>query len=195
MAFYKKRPSEWTRKEVIQFSVPLVVAILAIIIPLVVTRGGGRGSNSSSTSSSPVNVPRGTYYARLGHALTLKGAHGSVTIQLTRIVDPAIGNNAFLRSGNRYVATEFRVSNPTAQLVNGLIAFNSFTTVVGSDGQTYSADQVDTVSECTSFYNGPNQIVSGQSVTGCVVFQIPGKVSPGKVQVTVGNERGIWTNP
>src|SRR5215471_21825787 len=200
--FFKKRPSQWTRKEVIQFVAPLIIAIAAIAIPLIVTQGsggassGGSASGSGSSSGShPTNLPSGTYRTHLGRALTLTNGTVPLTVQLTRIADPATGDNNFLKSGDRYVATEFRVSDPSAQPVSGLVLFDSATTVVGSDGQTYSADQLDTVSECTSFHNGPFQIVSGQSVTGCAVFQIPTGVSASEVQVINGNERGIWSNP
>jgi hypothetical protein len=191
--FFKKRPSEWTRKEMIQFAAPLIIAIAAIAIPLIVTQGSGGASGSGSGSRSPTtNLPSGTYRTHVGRALTL---NGTVTVQLTRIADPATGDNNFLKSGDRYLAAEFRVSDPSAQPVSGLVLFDSLTTVVGSDGQTYSADQLDTVSECTSFHNGPFQIVSSQSVTGCAVFQIPTGVSASEVQVIIGNERGIWSNP
>jgi hypothetical protein len=145
--------------------------------------GGGGGSH-------PTNLPSGTYHAHLGHALTLV----PLTVQLTRIFDPATGDSNFLKSGDRYLATEFRVYNPSAQPVF-LVAFEDSTTVVGSDGQTYSADPIETVSECTSFHNGSPQIVSGQAVTECVVFQMPTGVSAGEVQVINGSERGIWSNP
>jgi hypothetical protein len=48
--FFKKRPSEWTRKEVIQFAAPLIVAIAAIAIPLIVTQGSGGGSGRVPTA-------------------------------------------------------------------------------------------------------------------------------------------------
>ena len=144
--------------------------------------------------STPASFPSGTYSTHLGRALTLTNGTVPVTVRLTRIVDPATGDNNFLKSGDRYLATEFRVSDPATQPV-GIWAFEEFTTVVGSDGQTYAADQVETVSECTSFHDGAPQIVSGQSVAECVVFQMPTGVSAREVQVTDGNERGIWRNP
>jgi hypothetical protein len=150
--------------------------------------GGGSGS-------SPTNIPSGTYSTHVGRALTLTNGTVPVTVQLTRIADPATGDNNFLKSGDRYLAAEFKVSDPAAQPVGPLWAFEDSTTVVGSDGQTYAADPIETVSECTSFHNGPPQIVSGQSVTECVVFQIPTAVSAREIQVIVGNERGIWSKP
>src|SRR5215472_8173753 len=53
--------------------------------------------------------------ARLGRALTLTNGTVPVTVRLTRIVDPATGDNNFLKSGDRYLATEFRVSDPATQ--------------------------------------------------------------------------------
>jgi hypothetical protein len=196
--FFKKRPSEWTRKERIQFAVPVIVAIAAIAIPLIVTRGsgdgGGGGSDGGGGGSQSIKPPSGTYRTHVGRALTLTNGISSLTIRLTRIVDPANGDSNFLNSGDRYLAAEFRVSNRSSQALNGLKIFDSYTTVIGSNGQTYSADELNTVSECTSFHNGPDQIVSGESVTGCAVFQIPTGVSASEVQVTAGNERGIWSN-
>lgn len=150
--------------------------------------GGGGGA-------SPTNIPSGTYSTHLGRALTLTNGTVPVTVQLTRIADPATGDNNFLTSGDRYLAIEFKVSDPGIQPLATLWAFEDATTLVGSDGQTYSAEPIQTVSDCTSFHNGPPQIVSGQSITECVVFQIPTGVSTREVQVTYGNERGIWSNP
>jgi hypothetical protein len=126
--------------------------------------------------------------------LTLTNGTVPVKIQLIRIIDPAAGDFS-PDSGHRYVAAEFMVSDPGPQPVAPLWAFEDATTVVGSDGLTHPADQLDTVSECTSFHMGPFQIVSTQSVTECVVFQIPARVAARTIEFTYGDERGIWSNP
>jgi hypothetical protein len=151
-------------------------------------------SSSSSDGNGASNLPSGTYSTHLGHALTLTTGTASVTIRLTRIVDPATGDFS-PTNGDRYLAAEFTVSDPSTKPLAPLWGFEDATTFVGSDGQTYAADQLDTVSECTSFHNGPVQIVSGQSVTECVVLQMPTGVSVREVQFIDGNERGIWSNP
>ncbi len=150
------------------------------------------GSASAST-----NTPSGTFHTYLGRSLTLTNGTVRLIFQLTRIVDPATGDNGFLTSGDRYVATEFRISDPSTQPVAGINELDTpgITTVVGSDGQTYQPDPNYTVSECTSFHNEGYDIASGQSVTGCAVFQIPTGVSVSKVEVNSVSERGIWSNP
>ena len=130
------------------------------------------GSRTAAGSGSGP-LPRATYTARLGHSITLAGGGSSLTMRLTRVADPASGDASFLANGSRYVAAEFQVSDPSNKPVIGLNLLDSLTTVVGSDGQTYAADEVDTVSHCTSFHNGPDQIVSGQSVYRMCGFPAP----------------------
>ncbi len=151
-------------------------------------------SSSSGDGSGGSHLPSGTYSTHLGRALTLTVGTVPATVRLTRIVDPATSNNS-PNNGDRYLAAEFTLSDPSAQPLAPLWAFDVSTTVVGSDGQTYAADQLDTVSQCTSFHMGPVQIVSGQSISECVVFQMPTGISVREVQFTDGNERGIWSNP
>ena len=152
---------------------------------------GGGGSASST------NIPNRTFRTYVGRSLTLSNGTFQAIIQLTRIVDPATkGSFVSPATGDRFVATEFRISDPDTQPMTGLTAFDNDATIVGSDGQTYSTDGLATASGCTSFHNGPDEIVSGQSIAECVVFQIPTGVSVSEVQVIGwGYERGIWSNP
>ena len=173
----------------------IIAAAVGAVIGLKPWSHPGSSPNGGGGGSSPANIPSGTYSTHLGRALTLTTVNGSVTIQLTRIIDPATGDNNFLKSGDRYLATEFKVSDPSTLPVGELQAFEDVTTFIGSDGRTYPVERLQTVQECTSFHDGPPQIVSGASITECVVFQIPTGVSARQVQVSIGNERGIWSNP
>lgn len=154
-------------------------------------------SPSGGSASASTNNPSGTFHTHLGRSLTLTSDGIQATFKLTRIVDPAAGDNSSLTSGDRYVATEFWVYDPSAQPVTGINELDSpdVARAIGSNGQTYQPDPIDTVSECTSFHTEGYKIVSGESATGCIVFQIPIGVSVSEVQVMAGNELGIWSNP
>ena len=69
------------------------------------------------------------------------------------------------------------------------------TAVVGSDGQTYSAD-FGTVSQCTNFTFGEFQLPTGDTATGCVVFQLPTAVTVASVQFSLDAgylDTVVWT--
>ena len=52
VAFFNKHPSTWTSKEKVQFAVPLAVAIVGIVLPLVLTQ-----SDSSPSKPAPSSAP------------------------------------------------------------------------------------------------------------------------------------------
>jgi hypothetical protein len=177
-----------------------------VIVSIIALGGAGAGaaivSGGSSSSSSPgttpsqittQNIPSGTFSTRLGRSLTLTNGVDPAKVELSRIVDPATSDNSFLKSGERYLAAEIKFSDISAHPLV-LWGVENATTVIGSDGQTYAADELYTVSECTSFHNGPSGIVSGQSITECAVFRVPAGVSVREVQIIDGDERGIWSN-
>jgi hypothetical protein len=171
-------------------------AIIAAAIGAVISLKPWVHSSSSSTTngSSPTAMPSGTYRTHLGHALTLSNGV-PVTIQLTGIIKPT-GDSFFLNAGDRYLAAEFAVSDPSKEPVKGLKNFDEFTTAVGSDKMTYSPDEAGPISGCTRFFDGPDKIIFGQQpLTECVVFQIPTGVTVSEVEVTDGDELGIWSNP
>jgi hypothetical protein len=113
-------------------------------------------------------------------------------ITLTTLVDPAHGTDEFDQptNGNYFVAAEFLLLGVSGTSSDDA---NSDATLIGSDGQTYTAD-FDDVRACTNFDDGEYTVAPGQKSVGCVVFQIPNAVKP--AQVEWGGEFGgtpaIW---
>ena len=96
-------------------------------------------------------------------------------------------------AGTRFVAAVFKITdNGTASTSDDA---NNNATIVGSNDESYSAD-FDNVSECTNFNDGEYEIASGQSLTGCVVFEIPTSVSVAKIEWSpdggFGGSFGEW---
>ncbi|HLI00312.1 MAG TPA: hypothetical protein VKV06_05965, partial [Acidimicrobiales bacterium] len=59
--------------------------------------------------------------------------------------------------------------------------------LVGSNDQTYTTS-FDSITGCTDFNHGEVKITSGESLTGCVVFQLPKGVTPKRF--SFGDELG-----
>ena len=109
---------------------------------------------------------------------------------------PAQGGDGGLATPNpgyRFVATVFVVTDTgSAQTSDDA---NGDASVIGSDDQSYSPD-FDDVTECTNFNDGEYQLSPGQSLTGCVVFQLPTSVTVAQVQWSpdiFANSFGYWT--
>jgi hypothetical protein len=106
------------------------------------------------------------------------------------VIDPAQGANEGYTPnlGSRFVATVFRITDtsskdPTSDNANGDAA------VVGAKGGTYAAD-FDDVAGCTNFNLGDYHLNAGQSVTGCVVFQVSTSTKLTEVEWSPSNFEG-----
>ncbi|HUY15961.1 MAG TPA: fibronectin type III domain-containing protein [Acidimicrobiales bacterium] len=120
-----------------------------------------------------------------GTAQTVHDFFGdTASITVTQVVDPATaGTGSGLPDpGYRFVAVEASVSNTTGQVDGDA---NLAMTVTGSDGVTYSAD-FGTASQCTNFTLGEFQVPTGDTATGCVLFQLPSAITVKSVQFTLG---------
>lgn len=180
------------------------VAGAAIVIIAATSAGGSNSTNvtttpsKASTSSSAVAAPSTTIQAKataahVGSTLNLR--HLSVT--LTKVIDPAQGADQYTTPdpGKRFVATELTITNNSSTGYSN--DANSNVTLIGTDNQSYTPDY-NSVSECTNFNSGVYTLASGESSTGCVVFQVPTGVNPAKVQFSssiLGNNTGEWLVP
>lgn len=148
-------------------------------------------AHASSPPKSPV--------AHVGATLQLAGASGSMMgVTLTQVIDPAQGASQFDTpdGGKRFVATVFTLRDTGTSAVSG--DANGDASVIGTDTQSYSPD-FDSVAECTNFNNGSFALGAGESVSGCVVFQLPTGVNVAKVQWApsegVASDFGQWLVP
>lgn len=153
------------------------------------TKPAAAASSTPRASAPPV--------AHVGSLIDVGGGHG-LGITLTQVIDPAQGADQFTTpdSGKRFVAVDLSIKN------NGHSTYsddaNNDTSLIGSDNQSYTPD-FDSVSECTNFDNGQITLAAGESVTGCVVFQLPTGVTAAKVQYTpdsgFSGSTGEWQVP
>ena len=119
----------------------------------------------------------------------------SISVQLQQVIDPAQSDNQYLTPdpGKRFVGVMVQIENPGTTNIQD--DANSDFTVIGSDGQIYTAD-FDTISGCTNFNEGEYGLTPTASVVGCVTFQIPTGVAVTKVdfegsQSRCGVERSV----
>lgn len=159
---------------------------------------GGSGVDTKPAASSS-SAPSATAHpiAHVGSLIDVGGSHG-LGITLTQVIDPAQGADQFTTpdAGKRFVAVELSIKN------NGSATYsddaNNDTSVIGSDNQSYTAD-FDSVSECTNFNDGDIRLAAGESISGCVVFQLPTGINAVKVQYTpdsgFSGSTGEWQVP
>jgi hypothetical protein len=145
---------------------------------------------------APAKTPS-VVVAHLGAALPFRDDKGDAySVALVRVIDPAKGADQYTTAnpGERFVAAVFTIAN--AGSASTTDDANTNATVLGSNAVSYSAD-FDPVAECTNFNGGTYQLGRGQSLTGCVVFQLPAGVKVARVQWSpnggVGNASpGAW---
>ncbi len=120
-----------------------------------------------------------------------------LAVTVSQIYDPATAANGsgLPDAGTRFVAVEMSLADVTGGSIAG--DANYSTTVVGTDGKTYTAD-IGGVSECTNFTVGTFQIEGTDTTTsGCVVFELPTSVSVQTVDFSLAPgylDSGVWSN-
>ena len=111
-------------------------------------------------------------------------------VTLVKMVDPSEGadEHAFPDGGKRFVSAVFEIralsGSPQDEDPKKAAA------VIGSNGQTYSADLKD-ITGYPNFGNGTINLVQGEATAGSVTFQVPEGVNVQKVQWTPGGHGPI----
>ena len=128
--------------------------------------------------------------ARVGSYFDVQDASGDTyRVTLAKVIDPAQGADEFSTpdNGKRFVGIVFKIKalkgSPQDEDANNDAA------IVGSNGQTYSAD-FDDIAGYTNFDNGTIHVAQGDTETGSVTFQVPDKVKVTEVQWTAGGGFG-----
>jgi hypothetical protein len=120
-----------------------------------------------------------------------------LSVTVSQIYDPATAANGsgLPDAGMRFVAVEMSLADVTGGSIAG--DANYSTTVVGTDGKTYTAD-IGSVAECTNFTVGTFQIEGTDTTTsGCVVFELPTSVYVQTVNFSLAPgylDSGEWNN-
>jgi hypothetical protein len=124
--------------------------------------------------SNSLSGPVGTVYAVTGQS------GGKMSVTLTKVIDPAPGADQFNTPGNanRFVGAVFTIKGISGTLSDDA---NNDATLIGSNGQTYSAD-FDSIAGYTNFNNGEYNVSAGENSVGAVTFQLPFTVKVTKIE-------------
>ncbi len=144
----------------------------------------------------PTTVPAEPHTGTTQTVTDLSGAQYSAT--LTKVIDPATGDLLSVPDpGTRFIATVFTLTDTGTYALHD-DAYGDVT-LVGSDGQDYTVGITTNVSDCTNFSGGQFRLGIGESVTGCVAFQLPTGVTAARVQWTPSlgsaSDTAEWLNP
>jgi hypothetical protein len=144
-----------------------------------------------STSSGDIELQRrlANTSGKIGSYYDVQDVGGDkLRVTLVKIADPAEGADEYTipDGGKRFVGAVFAIralsGSPQDENPKNAAA------VIGSNGQTYSADLKD-IAGYTNFGNGTFRLAQGETLTGSVTFQIPEAVKVAKVQWTPGGPR------
>jgi len=187
--------------------VGLIAGVVVLIIIAVVASNSGKNTTITTPEAgggllqpTPVITTAPPQpLARVGSAVAvhgLNGDKGSITLQ--QVIDPARGASDFdvPDPGERFVAAKFLIQNQGQTTLSD--DANIDATVEGSDQQSYTPSLLG-VSGCTNFSDGTYTLAPGDSVVGCVTFQLPTAVSVAKAQFSLtggfGGETAQWEVP
>jgi hypothetical protein len=136
--------------------------------------GSTAGAKSSASSSA-------TTTASVGHGFKISdGSSDEYEVYLTKVIDPARGSDSFNTpdKGNRFVGAVFSIKGVIGASSDDS---NVDATLIGSNGQTYTAD-FDTIAGYTNFNSGTFNVSPGAVSIGAVTFQVPKGVKVNEVQ-------------
>ena len=170
----------------------IIGAVALIVIIVVAASGGGgvsttpsgTGATAKSAGSPSPTTTRSAAPAAIGSYFDVQDASGNTyRVTLDKIIDPAQGADQYTTpdNGKRFVGAVF-----TILAVNGSPSnedANSDAAIVGSNGQTYTAD-FNNIAGYTNFNSGQINVAQGEKTTGAVTFQVPTGVKVSKVQWT-----------
>ena len=123
---------------------------------------------------------------RIGSGYDVSDENGDkYRVTLVKIIDPARGadQNTNPDSGKRLIGAVFRIIALKGRPDD--VDANSDAAVIGSNGQTYSADLTN-IAGYTNFDSGIIHVAQGATSTGSVTFQVPEGVKVAKVQWNPG---------
>jgi hypothetical protein len=141
--------------------------------PSALSCGAGQHQATLSLSNS-LSGPVGTVY-------TVTDQNGNkISVTLTKVTDPAQGADQFTTpgSGNRFVGAVFTITGISGTFSDDA---NNDATLIGSNGQTYTAD-FDSIAGYTNFNNGEYNVSAGENSVGAATFQIPLTVKVTKIE-------------
>lgn len=155
-------------------------------------------NSPAAAGISPAAASPAASVAHTGAAISIGAGADKGTVTLQQVVDPAPAGSIFQPdAGKRFVATKLLITNTGSGSLTGDANINA--AVQGSDGQSYTPTLASDITGCTNFDSGSYTLAAGNSVVGCVVFQIPTGVTVAKVHYNLEagftGDTGQWLNP
>lgn len=161
---------------------PLAVSALTVLAGLITSCASGIETSSHNQPAifAPERPSITVQPGYRGDTLNLdRIGGGRVGVTLVQVINPATVAFGFGDAAKTYVAAEVAIKNLGTTTITG--DANNNVALIGSDDHTYRADLA-TVTECKNFVLGQFVLPPQVSATGCVVFGLPGGVSPAKVR-------------
>jgi hypothetical protein len=172
-------------------TVAAVAAMLGIVGcgTIVKTSSAARTAAAASASSKAAPSPSNDLSGPVGTSYTVTDQSGNqISVALLRVIDPAQGADQFTipQSGGRFVGAVFIIKGISGTFSDDA---NNDATLIGSDGQTYTAD-FDSIAGYTNFNHGEYNVSAGETSVGAVTFQIPLTVTVSKIEWSVNDGMG-----
>jgi hypothetical protein len=135
---------------------------------------------AAPASGKPAPSPSNSLSGPVGTRYEVPGLTGQMSIILRRVIDPAHGADQFTTpaSGCRFVGAVFTITGISGTLS---VDANHQATLIGSNGQTYTADS-HSIAGHTNLSNGEYTVRAGEKSKGAVTFQVPLTVKVAKIE-------------
>ena len=158
----------------------VAVAVLGIVGCGNITPLPPNAKCAASARSKPAPSPSSSLSGPVGKAYDVNGFAGQMSVILTKVIDPApgAGQATAPASGCRFVGAVFTITG-----ISGTFSANANknATLIGSNGQTYTADS-HSIAGYTNFSNGEHTVSAGGRSVGAVTFQVPLTVKVAKIE-------------
>jgi hypothetical protein len=156
-----------------------------------VTRTAGPGTTTPAAPSTtkPTPSPSNSLSGPVGTTYTVTDDNGNkMEVTLTKVIDPAQGADQFTTpgSGSRFVGAVFSLNGISGTFSGNA---NNDAALIGSNGQTYTAD-FNSIAGYTNFNNGDYNVGTSENSVGAVTFQAPLAVKVTKIEWSVSGGFG-----
>jgi hypothetical protein len=160
-----------------------MLAVAAALLGIAGCANISRTQPSSNTlaSSKPSPSPSNSLSGPVRTVYYVTDPTGNkMSVTLTKVIDPAQGADQFTTptSGSRFVGAVFTITGISGTLSADA---NHEATLIGSNGQTYTADS-HSIAGYTNFSNGEYSVSAAEKAVGAVTFQVPLTVKVAKIE-------------
>ena len=158
----------------------VAVAVLGIVGCGNITPLPPNAKCAASARSKPAPSPSSSLSGPVGKAYNVNGLAGQMSVILTKVIDPARGAGQVTTPANgcRFVGAVFTITGISGTFSGDA---NHEATLIGSNGQTYTADS-HSIAGYTNFSNGEYTVSAGGRSVGAVTFQVPLTVKVAKIE-------------